>query len=253
MFFHNRTNYDFNLLINEFAKEYKGDINCIPLNTNKHMSFSVPIKKEIIEPNEDDKKKRVLTYNLRFIDSARHVSRVLSEYMDSMDKFKETELPSIDKFYSTLQKKNVNKKNYAHAKKLWNIFHIKTLGDYHDVYVPADTAQLSDVFESFRSKCLEVYSLDLAYFVSTPRLAFQALLKVTKAEIEVFTDIDIILMTEKGIRGGLTQVVKKCAKANNKYLPDYDGTKKSVFLQYLDANNLYGYAMCKKLPLKGYK
>ena len=79
------------------------------------------------------------------------------------------------------------------------------------------------------------------------------MLKVTKAEIETFTDIDMILMTEKGIRGGLTQVTKKHAVANNKYLPDYDSTKKSVFLQYLDANNLYGYAMCKKLPLNGYK
>ena len=82
------------------------------------------------------------------------------------------------------------------------------------------------------------------YFVSTPSLAFQGMLKVTKAEIETFTDIDMILMTEKGIRGGLTQVTKKHAVANNKYLPDYDSTKKSVFLQYLIANNLYGYAMC---------
>ena len=84
------------------------------------------------------------------------------------------------------------------------------------------------------------------YFVSTPSLAFQGMLKVTKAEIETFTDIDMILMTEKGIRGGLTQVVKKHAVANNKYLHDYGNTKKSVFLQYLDTNNLYGYAMCKK-------
>ena len=130
---------------------------------------------------------------------------------------------------------------------------MKTLGDYHDLYVQVDTAQQSDVFESFRLTCLKVYNLDPAYFVSTPSLAFQAMLKVTKAEIETFTDIDMILMTEKGISGGLTQVVKKHAVANNKYLPDYDSTKKSVFLQYPDANNVYGYAMCKTLPLNGYK
>ena len=100
---------------------------------------------------------------------------------------------------------------------------------------------------------LKVYKLDPAYFVATPSLAFQAMLKVTKAEIETFTDIDMILMAEKEIRGGLTQVIKKHAVANNKYLPDYEGTKKSVFLQYLDANNLYGYGMSKKLPLKDYK
>ena len=90
-------------------------------------------------------------------------------------------------------------------------------------------------------------------FVSTPSLAFQTMLKVTKAEIDTFTDIDMILMTEKVIRVGLTQVVKKHVLANNKYLPDNDSTKNSVFLQYLDANYLYGYSMCKKLPLNGYK
>ena len=79
------------------------------------------------------------------------------------------------------------------------------------------------------------------------------MLKVTRVEIETFTDIDMILTTEKGIRGGLIQIVKKHAIANNKYLPDYDSTKKSVSLQYLDANNLYGYAMCIKLPLSRYK
>ena len=107
-------------------------------------------------------------------------------------------------------------------KKLWNAFSMKTLGGYHDLYVQADTAQLSDVFESFRSTCPKVYNLDPAYFVSTPGLAFQAMLKVTNAKIEAFTDIDMILMTENGIRGGLTQVVKKHAVANHKHSPDYD-------------------------------
>ena len=307
--FHNGSNYDFNLLIEEFAKEYKSDINCIPLNTDKYMSFSVPIKKEVIEPKDDDKKvkEKVLTYSLRLIDSAKHMGRgkttlddnlsdlavykcgpddekdiitkgkelkgkdyvlikcntcdfkkrvkasnlikifpstsklckgnlkkfLLSlrkgvypyEYMDSLDKFDETELPSIDKFYSKLQKNHINDKDYAHAKKVWCVFGIKTLVVYHNLYVQADTAQVSDVFEIFRSTCLKVYNLDPVYFVSTSSLAFQAMLKVTRAEIETFTDIDMILMTEKGIREGLTQVVKKHAIANNKYLPDYDSTK----------------------------
>ena len=151
------------------------------------------------------------------------------EYMDSMDKFDDTELPSINKFYRSLQKKHISDKDYAHVKKVWNVFGMKTMGNYHNLNVQADTAQLSDVFESFRSAYLKVYNLDPAYFVSTPCLAFQAMLKVTKAEIEIFTDIDMILMTEKCIRGGLTQVTKKHAVANNKYLPDYDSTKKSVF------------------------
>ena len=77
---------------------------------------------------------------------------------------------------------------------------------------------MSDVFESFRSLCLQEYQLDLAYFVSTPSLANEAMLKTTKAKIELLTDISMVLMIEKGIRGGLTQVIKKPSIANNKYL-----------------------------------
>ena len=71
--------------------------------------------------------------------------------------------------------------------------------------------------------------------------------------MEVFTDIDMVLMTEKRIRGVLTQVIRKYGIGNNKYLPNYDDGKKTTYLEYLDANNLYGYAMNKKLPLNGYK
>ena len=107
--------------------------------------------------------------------------------------------------------------------------------------------------KSFRYLCLKDYDLDPTYFVSTPTLAFEAMLKMTKVKTELLTDIDMVLMTEKAIRGGLTQVVRKHEIANNKYLATYDKTKKSVLLQYLDANNLYGYAMNQKLSLNGYE
>ena len=158
------------------------------------------------------------------------------EYMDSFDKFDETTLPNIENFYSSLELRNFDVKEYNHAKKLWGIFNIKNIGDYHDLYVQADTAQLSDVFENFRSLCLREYQLDPGYYVSTPSLTFDAMLKITGAKIELFTDIDMVLMTEKGIRGGLTQAIKKYAVANNKYLDNYDKTKDSIYLQYLDAN-----------------
>ena len=105
------------------------------------------------------------------------------------------------------------------------------------MYVQVDVAQLSDVFESFRSVCLKECQLDPPYFVSTLSLTLESMLKVSKVQIELFTDIDMVLMTEKGIRGGLTQVIRKHGIANNKYLPDYDSSKKSTYLQYLDANN----------------
>ena len=142
--------------------------------------------------------------------------------MKNMSIFDEKELPSDDKFYSKLACGGVRTDEYNHAKKLWDLFKIDNMGEYHDLYVRADTAQLSDVFENFRYLCLEIYGLDPTYFVSAPSLAFEAMLKITKARIELFTDIDMVLMTQKAVRGGLTQVIKKHAIANNKYLPAYD-------------------------------
>ena len=127
------------------------------------------------------------------------------------------------------------------------------MGEYRDLYVRSDVAQLSDVFENFRSLCLKIYELEPSYFVSTPGFAFEATLKSTKVKLELLTDKEVVVMVEKGIRGGLTQVVKKHAVANHKYLPNYDSSKKSVFLQYLDANILYGYVMNEKLLLDGYE
>ena len=87
------------------------------------------------------------------------------EYIDSIDRFDKTNLPNIEKFYSKLQLKDINENAYKNAKKVCNIFEIKTLDEYHDLYVQPDAAQLSDVFESLRSLCLKEYQLDLAYFV----------------------------------------------------------------------------------------
>ena len=142
--------------------------------------------------------------------------------MKNMSIFDEKELPSVDKFYSKVACGGIRTDEYNHAKKLWDLFKIDNMGEYHDLYVRADTAQLSDVFENFRYLCLEIYGLDPTYFVSAPSLAFEAMLKITKARIELFTDIDMVLMTQKAVRGGLTQVIKKHAIANNKYLPTYD-------------------------------
>ena len=169
--------------------------------------------------------------------------------MDCFDKFDETTLPNIENFYSKLELSNIDVKDDNHAKKVWDIFNIKNMGGYHHLYVQADT----DVFENFRSLCLKEYQLDPACYVSTPSLAYDAMLKITGAKIELFTDIDMVLITTKRIRSGLTQVIKKYSVANSKYLPDYDKTKDTTYLQYLDANNLHGYGINKKLPLYLYE
>ena len=112
---------------------------------------------------------------------------------------------------------------------------------------------LADVFENFRKACIETYELDPSHFISLPGLAWQACLKKTDVELELLTDYDMLLMIEEGIRGGICQAVHRYAKANNRYITDYNESKKSSYIQYLDANNLYGAAMSEKLSMNGFK
>ena len=102
-----------------------------------------------------------------------------------------------------------------HAQKVWEVFEIRDLGEYHNLFVRTDTLLLADVSENFRNMCLEIYGLDPVYFVSAPGLAWQACLKKTEVKLELLTDYDMLLVVGKGIRGGICQAVHRCAKANN--------------------------------------
>ena len=117
----------------------------------------------------------------------------------------------------------------------------------------SDTLLLADVFENFRDMCLKDYELDPAHFLSLPGLAWQACLKKTNVELELLTDYDMLLMLEKGIRGGICHSIHRYAKANSKYMKNYNNNEESSYIQYLAANNLYGWAMSKKLPVNGFK
>ena len=133
-------------------------------------------------------------------------------------------------------------------------FKLENLGDYHDLYVKSDTLLLADVFNNFRDRCIKEYELDPAHFLSLPELAWQVCLKKTNIELELLTDYDMLLMVEEGIRGGICHAIYRYAKANNKYMKNYNNNdEESSYIQYLDANNLYGWAMSKKLPVNGFK
>ena len=116
------------------------------------------------------------------------------------------------------------------------------------MYVQSATLLLADVSRNFRNTCLKIYELDPAKFFSAPELAWQAALKKTKVKLDPITDIDILLMVEKGVRGAICHSIYQYAKANNKYMKDYDKNKESSYIQYWDVNNLYGSAMSQKLP-----
>ena len=125
--------------------------------------------------------------------------------MDSWEKVSEKSLANKESFYSELNKEDITYKDYAHAQKMWEVFEIKNLGEYHDLYVKIDAFLLANVFEKFRDKCTEIYGLDPSYFYTAPGLAWQACFKKTDVKLELLIDIDMLMMVEKGIRGGICQ------------------------------------------------
>ena len=173
--------------------------------------------------------------------------------MDSWGKFKETSLLSIEKFYSNLNMSGVSDRDYEHTCSIWREFEIRNMGEYHDLYIRTDVILLANVFESFRQACLENYRLDPSHFYTVPGLAWKACQKKTGIRLELLLDPDMLLMFERGIRGGITQSVHRWVAANNPYMgSENDPSCPTKYLQCLDANNLYGWAMSQPLPTGGF-
>ena len=282
--FHNLQGYDSHLFIKQLAK-ISGDLSCIPSTEEKYISFSKKIK---VGEYFSGKKGSLLPikFEIRFIDSFKflqtslanlvsnlqptdfkNLNRVIKhntslltrkgcypyDYVSSIDKLKETKLPSKEDFYSKLLDEEISEEDYQHAHNDWKSFNCQTLQDYHDLYLKSDVLLLADVFKNFRKTCLKHYKLDPCHYYTASGLAWDACLKETKQDLELLKDYDMLMMFERGIRGGITHISKRYAEANNKYMKDYDQHKPSTYIQYLDANNLYGWAMSQKLPTHGFK
>ena len=185
------------------------------------------------------------------------------DYISSYDKLLESSLPSKEEFYSKLAKSEITDKDYKRAQIMWDHFKCETFLDYHNQYLIADVLLLTDVFQNFRDVSRSIYGLDPAYYYTAPGLSWDAFLKHKTGEykregkgifyIELITDLDMYQMVESGIRGGLSQISKRHAVANNKYMTSHDKNLPDSYLLYLDANNLYGYSMCQYLPKGGFK
>ena len=279
--FHNLRGYDSHFIMQEIgkiAKEHtytnkKGEkvemnINCIPNNMEKYMAF-------------------MLGNHLVFLDSFQFMSSSLDnlvknlpdeafkytkqefkkeqfnlmkqkgiypyDHMDCFDRFNEIQLPEKQDFYSILNNEHISDEQYKHAQNVWDTFNLKTMGDYHDLYLKSDILLLADVFENFRKTCLQYYKLDPCHYFTSPGLSWDAMLKMTDIKLELMVDIDMFQFIEKGMRGGISYIANRYGKANNKYMKNYDEKAPSTYIMYLDANNLYGWAMSQYLPTGNFK
>ena len=282
--FHNLQGYDAHLFIKQLAR-LEGDLNCIPSTEEKYISFSKSIKVGEYYCLKLGKMCPI-NFEIRFLDSFKFLQTSLAnlvsnlqpddfhntkqvfkknvnlltrkgvypyDYVSSLEKLSETQLPPKEEFYSKLNDEEISDDDYQHAINVWNTFECKSIRDYHNLYLKSDVLLLSDVFENFRKTCLKHYKLDPAHYYTSPGLAWDACLKETGQELQLLHDYDMLMMFERGIRGGITHISKRYAEANNKYMKNYNPGKESTFIQYLDANNLYGWAMSQNLPTHGFK
>ena len=111
------------------------------------------------------------------------------------------ELPTKDQFYSILNDQHITNDEYDHAKRVWKAFNTETMGEYHDLYLKSDGLLLADVFESFRTTCLQYYKLDPCHYFTGPGLNWDAILKLTNIKLELMIDVDMYQFIEKGMRG----------------------------------------------------
>ena len=287
VFFHNLTGYDSHLFIKKLgSSNEKENIKCIPNNEEKYITFT----KTIITGQYTNKKgeEKNKTFDIVFKDSLKFMSSSLGvlvnnlpkngfkniskyytpeevelikqkgfypyEYMDVIEKFNDLKPPPQNAFFSKLSGRGITEKNSKHVWNVWNTFKMKTFKDYHKLYNETDVLLLADVFENFRNLCLKIYGLDPVYYYTAPGLAWDACLKMTNINLELLSDPNMLLMFEKGIRGGISIISNRYGEANNKYMGNrFNKNKLNKYLMYLDANNLYGCAMSEKLPIHSFK
>ncbi|CAB4024804.1 Gastrula zinc finger, partial [Paramuricea clavata] len=152
-----------------------------------------------------------------------------------------------------LRKRKQLEGKYRGAKTVWKVFGMKNMGDYHDLYLKTDVLILADVFENFRKECLKHYKLDPCHYFSSPGLSWDSMLKMTGVKLELMSDVDMFQFIERGMRGGVSYIAHRHSEANNKHMSDYDEEKSNKHIIYLDANNLYGWAMSQNLPTGGFR
>ncbi|XP_046743273.1 uncharacterized protein LOC124409598 [Diprion similis] len=261
--FHNLSGYDAHFIIGELANIKSSSLSVLPITKEKYIAFTQTFHS--------------LAVRLQFIDSRRHMSSSLAElssylrhndltnlkcqfpkatdsqfnlltrkgifpydYVTEADRLNERSLPSKESFYNVLNDQHIKDEDYAHAQNVWYSFNITTLGEYSDLYLKVDVMLLADVFQNFCDNCLRIYKLDPAHYFTLHGFTWDCMLFHTEIQLELLTDVDMLLFVEGGLRGGLSQCSNRHSIANNKYMTDYNAQLETKSLLYLDVNNLYG-------------
>ena len=278
--FHNLRGYDSHFIMQEIGEIIKKhtytnkkggkcqmNINAIPNNMEKYMAFmlgnhltfidsyqfmSSSLEKLVSNLPKESLKYTSQKFKNKKLDLMSQKGVYPYDFMDSFDRFNE-KLPPKEECYSVLNDEHITDEDYKHAQNVWNTFNLKNMGDYHDLYLKSDILLLADVFENFRKTCLEYYKLDPCHYFTSPGLSWDAMLKMTNIKLELMTDVDMFQFIEKGMRGGISYIANRYGEANNKYMKKCDEKAPSKYIMYLEANNLYGWAMSQYLPTDDFK
>ncbi|XP_053205584.1 uncharacterized protein LOC128389950 [Panonychus citri] len=254
IFFHNLKNYDSHLLIAGMdGKTFSSNITIIPQSLEKYIGWysgnlafldSYAFLPASLDTLSKDLSLVDKEHFLRQEWKTRDLTDLLDkavlpyEYLDSFERYEERNLPAIESFYSSLTDKSITIEMYERLTRVWKQFNCQKLGDLIDIYLRLDVLLLAAVFENFRETSLNDFAIDPPHYMSVPGLSFASAIKMLKVSLKIFTDLEMYMMVENGIRGGFTTVAKRHVKANNKLVQSYDGGDQTWIL-YFDVNNLY--------------
>ena len=259
--FHNLEGYDGHIIFKELNIFNNIDIQVIPKTSERYMSiiinrniifldslqFCKETDKFASNLNNADFKHLMSEFPPNKLEMLKRKDSYPYEWVDSYKKFNYQELPPRECFYSSINDGkrgkgdgHISNEQYLHLKNVWNTFNFNTFRDFHNHYLKKDVLLLADVFEKFNSTSLKYYNLDPCNYFSAPGLSWDAMLKMTKVELEKISDADMYLFIEKGMRGGNSYINKRYNKANHKYCPDYNKNKPENYISYLDMNIYMG-------------
>ena len=269
---HNMKGYDSHIILKHLTKQFPDEqIQVIANNQEKYIAFDMgpfrfidslqflgcSLDTLVSNLSRDGTSKFNLTR--RFYRDDEKTLEILTrkgvypyEFVTDRTKMAETCLPPKEKFYSHLSESHISDADYEHAKKVWAFFKMGTFHEFHDRYLLTDVLLLADVFQNFRTMSLQNYGLDPLHYYTSPGLSWDSCLKMTGIRLELITDMEQMLFIEKGLRGGTSTITQRHAVANNPLVPNYDPSKESNYIIYLDCNNLYGHSQSQYLPYGGF-